>query len=74
MTMSPRRRDPLAEAARRAAEREAESARHPEPSLGARLGQIGVLGWTIVDADSGRTAVGRWLDKALAAASCSPPR
>lgn len=40
--------DPLVLAARRAAERAERGAREPEPSLGARLGQIGVLGWAIV--------------------------
>src|SRR3974377_37971 len=40
--------DRLARAAQEAAEREAEGRADPEPSLGARLGQIGILGWTIV--------------------------
>ena len=38
--------DRLAEAARRARTRDADQ--QAEPSLGARLGQIGVLGWMIV--------------------------
>ncbi len=65
MTKLPANPDPLAEAARRTAERAAEGARHPEPSLGARLGQIGVLGWTIVMPILVGLLVGRWLDKAL---------
>jgi ATP synthase protein I len=40
--------DRLARAAQTAAEREAEGRADPEPSLGARFGQIGILGWTIV--------------------------
>jgi ATP synthase protein I len=40
--------DPLAHVARRVVERDARGREIPEPSLGARLGQIGVLGWTIV--------------------------
>ena len=39
--------DPLAHVARRAVERDARGHELPEPSLGARLGQIGVLGWTL---------------------------
>jgi hypothetical protein len=40
--------DRLARAAQRAVEREAAGRADPEPSLGARLGQIGVLGWAVV--------------------------
>ena len=40
--------DRLARAAQTAAERETEGRADPEPSLGARFGQIGILGWTIV--------------------------
>jgi ATP synthase protein I len=58
--------DPLAEAARRAAEREEEIRRNPEPSLGARLGQIGILGWTIVLPALMGLALGRWLDQKFA--------
>ena len=61
------RRDPqagdrLADAARRAAEREREGEDNPEPSLGARLGQIGILGWTIVLPAIVGLFLGRWLD------------
>jgi len=41
-------RDHMAEAARRSAGREDMSRDAPEPSLGSRLGQIGILGWAIV--------------------------
>lgn len=54
--------DPLAQAARRAAAREKEAEETPEPSMGSRLGQIGVLGWSIVLPVLGGVFVGRWLD------------
>ena len=57
--------DRLAGAARRAAERDAEGRADPEPSLGARLGQIGVLGWTIIVPTLLCLFVGRWLDRIL---------
>jgi ATP synthase protein I len=40
--------DRMAHAARQAVRREREALEEPEPSLGTRLGQIGILGWTIV--------------------------
>ena len=55
--------DRLAKAAQRAAEREAEGRADPEPSLGARLGQIGILGWTIVLPTLLCLYLGRWLDR-----------
>ena len=55
--------DRLTEAAQRAAEREAEGRADPEPSLGARLGQIGILGWTIVLPTLLCLFLGRWLDR-----------
>jgi ATP synthase protein I len=55
--------DPLAGAARRAAERAAEGRADPEPSLGARLGQIGILGWTIIVPTLLCLFLGRWLDR-----------
>ena len=58
-------RDRLSDAAARAAERRAEGERRPEPSLGARLGQIGVLGWTIILPILIGLVIGRWLDRAL---------
>ena len=59
----PRPEDPMAEAARRTAERTRQGRENPEPSLGARLGQIGVLGWTIVVPILVALFAGRWLDR-----------
>lgn len=58
-------RDPMAEAAREATRRAEEGRADPEPSLGARLGQIGVLGWTIIVPILLGVALGRWLDHRL---------
>jgi ATP synthase protein I len=55
--------DRLAQAAQKAAEREAKGRADPEPSLGARFGQIGVLGWTIVVPTLLLLFLGRWLDR-----------
>src|SRR5271167_4107046 len=55
--------DRLASAAQRAVEREAEGRADPEPSLGARFGQIGVLGWTIIVSTLLCLFLGRWLDR-----------
>lgn len=55
--------DRLAEAARRAAERSEKGREDPEPSLGTRLGQIGILGWTIVVPTLLGLFLGRWLDR-----------
>lgn len=55
--------DRLAEAARRAAARTQEGQEDPEPSLGTRLGQIGILGWTIVVPTLVALFLGRWLDR-----------
>lgn len=52
-------------AARRAVQREEQALRDPEPSLGRRLGQIGVLGWAIVTPILLGLFVGRWLDRLL---------
>jgi ATP synthase protein I len=57
--------DPLAHVARRALERDARGREIPEPSLGARLGQIGVLGWTIIIPMLLALFAGRWLDRTL---------
>jgi len=55
----------MQEAARRAAKR-AEAARNErEPSVAARLGQIGVLGWAIVAPILIGVVIGRWLDRTL---------
>lgn len=55
--------DRVAEAARRAAARDRLGSQTPEPSLGARLGQIGILGWTIVVPALIGVFAGRWLDR-----------
>jgi ATP synthase protein I len=71
MTLSKRRRadssnaDPLANVARHAVERDARGREIPEPSLGARLGQIGILGWTITIPMLLALFAGRWLDRTL---------
>lgn len=65
---TPRSKPPenrLAGAARRAAERARRGAEQPEPSLAARLGQIGMLGWTIVVPTLIGVVIGRWIDRAL---------
>lgn len=56
--------DRLAHAAEKAAERATEAREDPEPSLGARLGQIGVLGWMIVLPTLIGLFLGRWFDRA----------
>lgn len=58
--------DRLAEAARRAAERAKRGAETPEPSLGVRLGQIGVLGWAIIVPTLIGVILGRFLDRTFA--------
>ena len=58
--------DRLAEAARRAADRVKSGEANPEPSLGVRLGQVGILGWTIVVPALIGLFLGRWLDRSLA--------
>ena len=55
--------DHMARAARDAAHREASGRAQPEPSLGSRLGQIGILGWTIVLPTLAGVAIGRVLDR-----------
>ena len=55
--------DRIAHAARRAAARDAHGRALPEPSLGARLGQIGILGWAVVAPTLLGLAAGRWLDR-----------
>lgn len=53
----------LSGAARLAAARAANARQDPEPSLGTRLGQIGVLGWAIVLPALLALLIGRWLDR-----------
>jgi ATP synthase protein I len=55
--------DRIEQAARQAARRERAGREEPEPSLGARLGQIGILGWTIVVPMLLGRAPGHWLDR-----------
>ena len=55
----------LARAAREAAERDRRGREDPEPSLGRRLGQIGILGWTIVVPALIGLFLGRAADRAL---------
>jgi ATP synthase protein I len=67
--MSPGKKNDLAQedttatAAQQAAER-AEAGKHdPEPSLGTRFGQIGVLGWATVAPILIGLIIGRYLDR-----------
>ncbi|AJZ57097.1 F0F1-ATPase subunit family protein [Paraburkholderia fungorum] len=55
--------DRVARAAQRALLRERAAREEPEPSLGVRLGQIGILGWTIVLPTLLGLALGHWLDR-----------
>jgi len=57
--------DRVAKAARRASDRDAMGREDREPSLAARLGQIGILGWTIVLPTLVCLALGRWLDRLM---------
>ena len=57
--------DHMARAAREAADRARQGVKDPEPSLGVRLGQIGVLGWMIVVPALLALFLGRWLDRRL---------
>lgn len=60
--MTDQRPDPMARAARQESERERRCAEDPDPTLGAMLGQVGVLGGTIVMPILGALALGHWLD------------
>jgi ATP synthase protein I len=55
--------DRMAGAARQAAELESRGRAEPEPSLGSRLGQIGILGWAVVLPTLMGLALGHWLDR-----------
>ncbi|QIG78868.1 AtpZ/AtpI family protein [Stakelama tenebrarum] len=55
--------DRLADAAHVARRRAERGARTPEPSLAARLAQIGVLGWMIVLPALAGVAIGRLVDR-----------
>jgi ATP synthase protein I len=58
--------DGLARAAREAVQRGRRAAQDPEPSLGSRLGQIGILGWMIVVPTLLGLVIGHWLDRRFA--------
>jgi ATP synthase protein I len=55
--------DRITRATRQARLREREARDQPEPSLGSRLGQIGILGWSIVIPTLLGLVIGRWLDR-----------
>jgi ATP synthase protein I len=55
----------MADAARVETEQARRGLANPEPSLGARLGQIGILGWTVVTPMLLGLFAGRWLDRQL---------
>lgn len=55
----------LDETAHRALRREEQARANPEPSLGRRLGQVGVLGWAIVVPMLLGLLLGRWIDRLL---------
>ncbi|MCB1357989.1 MAG: AtpZ/AtpI family protein [Maritimibacter sp.] len=63
MTRDRHETDRLAEAARRSEERERMRRETPEPSLGSRLGQIGILGWAIVTPMLLGVVLGRLADR-----------
>lgn len=54
--------DPLRSSAQEAARRAEMARQNPEPSLGRRFGQIGLLGWMILMPIMAGVIVGRWLD------------
>ncbi len=59
----PEEQDRIGRAARQASSREREAREEPEPSLGSRLGQIGILGWSIVIPTLLGLVIGRFLDR-----------
>lgn len=63
MTRDGHETDRLAEAARRSEQRERMRRETPEPSLGSRLGQIGILGWAIVTPMLLGVVLGRLADR-----------
>ena len=64
--------DRLLRVARQAVEREKRGRETPEPSLGARLGQIGVLGWAIIVPTLLGLFLGRWLDHSFIIGATHP--
>lgn len=63
---APAKMDRVAHAASRAARQAAAGEADPEPSLGRRLGQIGILGWSVVVPTLFGLVIGRWLDRYFA--------
>lgn len=61
--MNDDRDDHLARAARRTSDRDRMGRETPEPSLGSRLGQIGILGWAIVTPMLLGVVLGRLADR-----------
>jgi ATP synthase protein I len=59
----PAKTDRIDQAARLAMQRDLLAREEPEPSLGSRLGQIGILGWAIVIPALLGVVIGRWLDR-----------
>ncbi|WP_396333377.1 AtpZ/AtpI family protein [Burkholderia anthina] len=53
----------LERTARRAVQRDRQARHVPEPTLGSRLGQIGMLGWVVVIPALLALWLGRWLDR-----------
>jgi ATP synthase protein I len=60
---APSEPDRIGRAARQAGKRAREARDEPEPSLGSRLGQIGILGWSIVIPTLLGLVIGHWLDR-----------
>ncbi len=56
----------LERSAQQAVRRERAARKVPEPSLGSRLGQIGMLGWMVVIPTLLCLWIGHWLDRRLA--------
>ncbi len=56
-------KDTVVAAARKAAARDEVGRNNPEPSLGSRLGQIGVLGWAVVVPTLIGLVIGHGLDR-----------
>jgi ATP synthase protein I len=61
----PAESDRIIRAARQASARAREAHDEPEPSLGSRLGQIGILGWSIVIPTLLGLVIGHWLDRSF---------
>ena len=65
MTNPDKNPDHLEEAAKAEANRQRLAQENPEPSLGARFGQIGLLGWLVVIPALFGVWVGQLIDNAL---------